>query len=93
MEQEQKAGETRKLELKICERCGGLWLRPWQSTWVYCRPCKSKVGELPIVRMKQSKKQSKPRLPNKGPTKADLASSGLASRGAGNQEPAQERVQ
>ncbi len=26
-------------ELKICERCGGLWLRPAGSGWTYCAPC------------------------------------------------------
>jgi hypothetical protein len=29
------------IELKYCERCGGLWLRPQGSTTVYCAGCKA----------------------------------------------------
>ena len=36
-----------KVELKVCERCGGLWLRPGGSRWIYCGPCKAKLEELP----------------------------------------------
>ena len=28
-----------KLELKYCERCGGLWLRPQGGEAVYCSTC------------------------------------------------------
>lgn len=28
-----------QLELKYCERCGGLWLRPRGSDLVFCGPC------------------------------------------------------
>ncbi len=28
-----------KIELKYCERCGGLWLRRQGSQQVYCQPC------------------------------------------------------
>jgi hypothetical protein len=28
-----------QLELKYCERCGGLWLRPKGSDLVFCAPC------------------------------------------------------
>ena len=27
------------MELKYCERCGGLWLRPQGEDVVYCRGC------------------------------------------------------
>jgi Zn-finger nucleic acid-binding protein len=27
------------LELKYCERCGGLWLRPRGSNLIYCAAC------------------------------------------------------
>lgn len=47
----------RRLELKVCERCGGLWLRPGGSTWAYCEPCKGKVDELPSVRLKRGRKE------------------------------------
>lgn len=45
-------GKAQRLELKICERCGGLWLRPGGSAWVYCGPCKQKMDELPVLRWK-----------------------------------------
>ena len=32
------AGSAIQLELKYCERCGGLWLRPRGSDIVFC-PC------------------------------------------------------
>jgi hypothetical protein len=41
-----------KLELKICERCGKLWLRPAAKRWAYCRPCLAKVHELPPVKLR-----------------------------------------
>ena len=44
-----------KLELKVCERCGGLWLRPAGSRWIYCGPCKVKVDDLPAVSLKPSR--------------------------------------
>jgi hypothetical protein len=28
-----------KMELKYCERCGGLWLRPGGAAEVYCPAC------------------------------------------------------
>ncbi|MCU1307072.1 MAG: hypothetical protein JWN45_1767 [Acidobacteriaceae bacterium] len=43
----EKKQERVTLELKICERCGGLWLRPSASCWIYCGGCKKKVSELP----------------------------------------------
>lgn len=36
-----------KVELKICERCGGLWLRPANSGWIYCALCHKEVSALP----------------------------------------------
>jgi Zn-finger nucleic acid-binding protein len=35
------------LELKYCERCGGLWLRPAGSGQVYCASCGREMEELP----------------------------------------------
>ena len=34
-----------RLELKVCERCGTLWLRPETRHWIYCAGC------FPIMRM------------------------------------------
>jgi hypothetical protein len=28
-----------RLELKVCERCGALWLRPEDRRWIYCAGC------------------------------------------------------
>ncbi len=38
-----------KLELKYCERCGGLWLRLQGSDAVYCTACADAVRQLPPV--------------------------------------------
>jgi Zn-finger nucleic acid-binding protein len=35
------------LELKYCERCGGLWLRPPGSGQIYCTTCFRAIAELP----------------------------------------------
>jgi hypothetical protein len=35
------------LELKYCERCGGLWLRPVGGEQVYCVACGRAMAELP----------------------------------------------
>jgi LSD1 subclass zinc finger protein len=34
------------LDLKYCERCGGLWLRPRGSEDVYCASCVAQVMKL-----------------------------------------------
>ena len=39
-----------KLELKYCERCGGLWLRPLGSEVVYCAACAEDIRQLPPAR-------------------------------------------
>jgi hypothetical protein len=36
-------------ELKYCERCGGLWLRPVGGGQIYCVACAIAMGELPPV--------------------------------------------
>ncbi len=36
-----------RLELKYCERCGGLWLRPTGGGQVYCAACVRAMAELP----------------------------------------------
>jgi Zn-finger nucleic acid-binding protein len=35
------------LELKYCERCGGLWLRPAGGGQIYCGVCVRAIAELP----------------------------------------------
>jgi Zn-finger nucleic acid-binding protein len=47
MKRELKVNEVLRLELKYCERCGGLWLRPAGGTQVYCASCARQMSELP----------------------------------------------
>jgi len=35
------------LELKYCERCGGLWLRTQGTALPYCAPCARELADLP----------------------------------------------
>lgn len=42
-------GEKVILELKYCERCGGLWLRPVGGGQIYCVKCSSAIAELPLA--------------------------------------------
>ena len=39
--------ELSTLELKYCERCGSLWLRPRTSRAVYCTACARRMRQLP----------------------------------------------
>jgi hypothetical protein len=39
--------EELRFELKYCERCGGLWLRPAGGGQTYCAGCARQMGELP----------------------------------------------
>jgi Zn-finger nucleic acid-binding protein len=41
-----KTGEV-PVELKYCERCGGLWLRPQGEDVVYCRGCQEHMAAWP----------------------------------------------
>lgn len=43
--------EMVRVELKYCERCGGLWVREC-GTGVYCESCQRSVNELPIPKKK-----------------------------------------
>jgi uncharacterized Zn finger protein (UPF0148 family) len=42
-----------RMELKYCERCGGLLLRRAGEAVVYCSPCEAQMRELPEVRESQ----------------------------------------
>ncbi len=41
--------ELIEIELKYCERCGGLWLRLVGSEQVYCAACQPAMADLPPV--------------------------------------------
>lgn len=51
--------EIMELELKYCERCGGLWLREKGSQKVYCAMCLPKMAE-----MARGQAKGRPRLPS-----------------------------
>ena len=36
------------LQLKYCERCGGLWLRPDGTATAYCPNCERLMAALPL---------------------------------------------
>jgi Zn-finger nucleic acid-binding protein len=42
-----RGDERLSFELKYCERCGGLWLRPMGGGQIYCRACGLAIAELP----------------------------------------------
>jgi Zn-finger nucleic acid-binding protein len=54
MEAEELKWEVVEVELKYCERCGGLWLRRRGTEEVYCRPCVPKMAECPAPRLKRA---------------------------------------
>jgi len=40
------------VELKYCERCGGLWVRERGAEEVYCEKCQVQEAELPAPKRK-----------------------------------------
>ncbi len=40
--------EIIEVELKYCERCGGLWIRPCGSERVFCGSCAPKMAEMEL---------------------------------------------
>jgi hypothetical protein len=67
------------LELKYCERCGGLWLRPAGGGQVYCVACASEMGEMPPVSHEMSSAGRRVRLGT---------SAGAAARGQAEEKSA-----
>ena len=39
-----------RVELKVCEGCGALWLRTVVLGGVYCRGCRAVLAEFPVAR-------------------------------------------
>jgi hypothetical protein len=62
MERESSPANELQFELKYCERCGGLWLRPMGGGQVYCVACGRAMAELPPASYTRSGVDS-PRLP------------------------------
>ncbi len=46
---EGSSGTELQFELKYCERCGALWMRPVGGEQVYCVACAEAMGELPAA--------------------------------------------
>jgi uncharacterized Zn finger protein (UPF0148 family) len=40
-------GQSIHVDLKYCERCGGLWLRPQGNDGVYCASCRVRLEAMP----------------------------------------------
>lgn len=49
MEMNQKMMHLR-IELKVCEGCGALWLRSEQRNSVYCTTCSTRLSHFPVRR-------------------------------------------
>ena len=43
-----------RIDLKVCEGCGVLWLRGTLVEGVYCRECTGKLAEFPAPRAKHA---------------------------------------
>ena len=43
-----------ELELKYCERCGGLWFRRTGQDGVYCESCAPQMAEMRLVRNRRT---------------------------------------
>ena len=56
---ESKSAKEVRFELKYCERCGGLWLRPAGGGQIYCTACGREMAKLPPA----SREQGNPRMP------------------------------
>ena len=52
MKSNRKDKSMKRVELKYCEHCGGLWIREGGGG-VYCAKCQSKVAELAVGKKKQ----------------------------------------
>jgi hypothetical protein len=43
-----------KMDVKVCECCGGLWIRNGREAGVYCRYCVVVLAEFPAPRAKRA---------------------------------------
>jgi Zn-finger nucleic acid-binding protein len=63
-----------KVELKYCERCGGLWLRPTGADGVYCVSCHALLKNRPDPGDAPARKarRRKDRRRERGPLESEL---------------------
>jgi uncharacterized Zn finger protein (UPF0148 family) len=59
MKSNRKDKSMKRVELKYCEHCGGLWVREGGGG-VYCGKCQPKVAELAVGKKKQPGKVQLP---------------------------------
>lgn len=64
--------EIIRMELKYCERCGGLWMRACGSGEIYCPACAEEMLELPAPHGRR-----RPRLPVNHPIEINSQDDGL----------------
>ena len=65
------------IELKYCERCGGLFLRLIGASLIYCGPCKAHQAALlhspaKLLALLEGRARRKPRLPQLQPRASGL---------------------
>jgi hypothetical protein len=63
---ESSSANESSLELKYCERCGGLWLRPVGGGQIYCTSCATAMGELPPASYQPGRNPQLPQGPRWG---------------------------
>jgi uncharacterized Zn finger protein (UPF0148 family) len=62
-------GQEILIELKYCERCGGLWLRPQGGLGVYCASCQVAIsakpdpGAAPPAQPRRGRRRARPPQP------------------------------
>ncbi len=54
-----REGRIVRLELKYCERCGGLLLRKSGDSVVYCTSCAKAFSEMPVLEKRECKGRSR----------------------------------
>ena len=72
--------EVVQVELKYCERCGGLWFRLQSSPEVYCAICAIAMADVALP----SKSRRHPRLPVRDDFEGRAIAEGTAWMEGGN---------
>jgi hypothetical protein len=68
---ESNSGNELQFELKYCERCGGLWLRPAGGGQIYCVACGREMAQMPPA-SKEPETARMPRGPRPGVDDGDF---------------------